>query len=90
MRWTVPGLQRCSRQLRCQAWGRPVFSLAASRDFAAHGDFDERAREQSLELWASLHGWLLAIGILGVTGGFYAAGRKQHRSWCEKIRDLAA
>ena len=31
------------------------------------GEFDKRARERSLGVWASLHRWLLAIGILGVT-----------------------
>jgi hypothetical protein len=36
----------------------------------------------------SLHRWILAIGILGVTEGFYAAGRKRSRSWCEKVRDI--
>jgi len=53
------------------------------------GEFDKRARERSLGVWASLHRWILALGILGVTGGFHAACHNHNRSWYEKIRDIA-
>ncbi len=42
-----------------------------------------------LALGRSAHLWILTIGILGVTGGFYAAGRKRNRSWHDKIKDVA-
>jgi len=59
-------------------------------DFVARGEFDERAREYSVELWADQHRWVLALGLAGLAGGIYAAVRKPRRSWQDKIRDLAA
>ena len=38
-------------------------------DHGAHGAFDHRARERSLELWAETHWKGLAFGALGVLGG---------------------
>ena len=41
------------------------------RDFGAHGDFDQRARGSSWQLWASQNrGWLAAAGIAGLFGYF--------------------
>jgi NAD(P)-dependent dehydrogenase (short-subunit alcohol dehydrogenase family) len=58
-------------------------------EFAVHGEFDDRAHEHSLELWADQHRWLLALGLAGVAGGIYATVRKPRRSWLDKIGDLA-
>jgi hypothetical protein len=42
-------------------------------DFGAHGDFDTRARDHSLQLWADTHrGWLAFAGI-GLAGLIYRA-----------------
>src|SRR5438445_9908591 len=45
--------------------GTAGFFLSSQSRFRR--EFDKRARERSLGVWASLHRWLLAIGILGVT-----------------------
>ncbi len=38
-------------------------------DFGAHGDFDDRAQDHSIELWASLHKkWLALVAGLGLAG----------------------
>jgi short-subunit dehydrogenase len=38
-------------------------------DFGAHGDFDNRARDFSWQLWASRNrGWLAAAGAIGLVG----------------------
>lgn len=44
----------------------------ATRDYGAHGSFDDRARERSPQLWAATHrGWLVAGA--GAVGGAVAA-----------------
>ena len=48
-------------------------------DFAAHGDFDDRAHEHSLELWIDLHRWLVGLGILGATGIYQLLKKDDHR-----------
>jgi NAD(P)-dependent dehydrogenase (short-subunit alcohol dehydrogenase family) len=45
----------------------------AERDFGAHGDFDSRATNHSLELWASQHRGWLALAGLSVAGLLAAA-----------------
>jgi NAD(P)-dependent dehydrogenase (short-subunit alcohol dehydrogenase family) len=45
-------------------------------DHGAHGAFDDRASETSLELWAETHPALLALAGLGVIGGLYALATK--------------
>jgi NADP-dependent 3-hydroxy acid dehydrogenase YdfG len=37
-------------------------------DHGAHGAFDDRAHDQSLELWAETHGRWLALGAIGALG----------------------
>ena len=37
-------------------------------DFAAHGDFDDRAHDHSPELWIGMHRWMVGIGVLGAAG----------------------
>lgn len=37
-------------------------------DHGAHGGFDDRARSQSLELWAETHPWLSLAVVIGVAG----------------------
>jgi NAD(P)-dependent dehydrogenase (short-subunit alcohol dehydrogenase family) len=50
------------------------------RDFGAHGDFDTRAHDFSLQLWASRNrGWLAAAGAAGLVG-YLLLGRERHRS----------
>lgn len=41
-------------------------------DFGAHGQFGERARSRSLQLWATTHRRWLAAGALGVAGALAA------------------
>jgi NAD(P)-dependent dehydrogenase (short-subunit alcohol dehydrogenase family) len=47
-------------------------------DHGAHGTFDARAREHSLQLWADTHRGWLAFG-LGLTGVLYAALARRQR-----------
>jgi len=48
-------------------------------DHGAHGTFDARARERSLQLWADTHrGWLAMAG-LGLTSVLYAALARRRR-----------
>jgi NAD(P)-dependent dehydrogenase (short-subunit alcohol dehydrogenase family) len=47
-------------------------------DHGAHGTFDARAREHSLQLWADTHRGWLAFG-LGLTGVLYAALASRRR-----------
>jgi len=47
-------------------------------DHGAHGTFDARAREHSLQLWADTHRVWLAFG-LGLTGVLYAALARRRR-----------
>jgi len=48
-------------------------------DHGAHGTFDARARDTSVQLWADTHrGWLTLAG-LGLTGILYAALSKRRR-----------
>ena len=48
-------------------------------DHGAHGTFDARAREHSLQLWADTHrGWLALVG-LGLTSVLYAALARRRR-----------
>ena len=47
-------------------------------DHGAHGTFDARAREHSLQLWADTHRGWLAFG-LGLTGVLYAALARRRR-----------
>ncbi len=58
-------------------------------DHGAHGAFDDRARDHSLELWAETHpDWLKLAAGLAVAGGLWAAlqaprqvtSRKQHQA----------
>jgi len=43
-------------------------------DHGAHGTFDSRAHEHSLELWADLNRWWIALGMAAATGaGIYFA-----------------
>jgi NAD(P)-dependent dehydrogenase (short-subunit alcohol dehydrogenase family) len=44
-------------------------------DHGAHGDFDNRARTRSLELWAETHPVLFALISLGAIGTIYAGSR---------------
>jgi NAD(P)-dependent dehydrogenase (short-subunit alcohol dehydrogenase family) len=47
-------------------------------DHGAHGSFDDRAREHSLELWATTHRGILAAALgLGIAGLAFAIGRDQ-------------
>ena len=49
----------------------------APGDFAAHGRFDDRAKPQSLELWASLHRrWIGAAGVAGLTAAALGVFRR--------------
>ena len=43
------------------------------RDFGAHGLFDDRAHQRSLQVWASQHHGLLAAGGAGLLAGVAAA-----------------
>jgi NAD(P)-dependent dehydrogenase (short-subunit alcohol dehydrogenase family) len=48
-------------------------------DHGAHGSFDRRARDTSLQLWADTHrGWVALAGI-GIAGMVYAALTKHRR-----------
>jgi short-subunit dehydrogenase len=52
-----------------------------SGDHGAHGPFDSRAHESSLELWASLNRWWIALGMAAATGaGIYLAKSRQSGS----------
>jgi hypothetical protein len=42
-------------------------------DHGAHGVFDERAKDHSLQLWANLHRGLLALAGAAVAGAAWAA-----------------
>jgi hypothetical protein len=42
-------------------------------DFAAHGAFDARARNHSIQLWATTHRGWLAAGALALAGAAYMA-----------------
>jgi NAD(P)-dependent dehydrogenase (short-subunit alcohol dehydrogenase family) len=48
-------------------------------DHGAHGAFDTRAREHSLQLWADMHRGWLALAGLGIAGLVYAAMAKSRR-----------
>jgi short-subunit dehydrogenase len=48
-------------------------------DHGAHGAFDARAREASLQLWANTHRGWLALAALGVAGALWAAFNKHWR-----------
>ena len=45
-------------------------------DAGAHGDFDDRAKTRSPQLWASQHHGLLALGGLAAAGTAWALGRR--------------
>jgi NAD(P)-dependent dehydrogenase (short-subunit alcohol dehydrogenase family) len=50
------------------------------RDFGAHGLFDDRAHQRSLQVWASQHhGVLAAVGGAGLLAGAAAAARAAFR-----------
>lgn len=53
---------------------------AAGRDYGAHGVFDQRAHERSVQLWLSRHRRPLAVGaaLAGAAGTAVAAGLRQH------------
>lgn len=47
----------------------------AESDYRAHGEFDERAHRQSLQLWASQgRDWIVASGIAGAVTGALQSG----------------
>jgi hypothetical protein len=47
-------------------------------DAGAHGDFDDQAKNRSLQLWASQHHGLLgAIGGAALAGAAWAVGRRR-------------
>jgi NAD(P)-dependent dehydrogenase (short-subunit alcohol dehydrogenase family) len=48
-------------------------------DHGAHGTFDARARDTSLQLWADTHRGWLAVAGLGLAGVLYAALAKNRR-----------
>ena len=48
-------------------------------DHGAHGTFEARAREYSLQLWADTHRGWLALAGLGIAGMVYAALAKHRR-----------
>jgi short-subunit dehydrogenase len=48
-------------------------------DHGAHGVFDERSSDHSLQLWANTHRGLLALAGLGVVGAVYAAFSRNGR-----------
>jgi hypothetical protein len=51
----------------------------APGDFGAHGPFDDRARNWSPQVWATLHrSWILAgVGVAGALGtALYQKGRR--------------
>lgn len=48
------------------------------RDYGAHGTFDSRARNDSRELWASEHKWLLVALGLTLAGGIAVAAKTRH------------
>ncbi|HEX9945040.1 MAG TPA: SDR family oxidoreductase [Thermoanaerobaculia bacterium] len=45
-------------------------------DHGAHGEFDERATDRSLQLWATTHRGLLALLGAGLAGALWAAFRR--------------
>jgi len=46
-------------------------------DHGAHGVFDERAKDRSLQLWASLHRGPLALAGAGLAGALWAAFKRR-------------
>jgi NAD(P)-dependent dehydrogenase (short-subunit alcohol dehydrogenase family) len=50
-------------------------------NFGAHGDFDDRAHDESPQLWIDLHRWLVGLGILGAAGMYQVLkkSRPRHR-----------
>jgi short-subunit dehydrogenase len=50
-------------------------------DHGAHGTFDSRAHDTSLELWTDLNRWWIALGMAAATGvGIYLAKSRQSGS----------
>jgi hypothetical protein len=47
-------------------------------DFAAHGEFDDRAHKQSLELWSNQHRWAIALGLAGLPSAFMQRCASRH------------
>jgi NAD(P)-dependent dehydrogenase (short-subunit alcohol dehydrogenase family) len=50
-----------------------------SGDHGAHGDFDDRAAERSLQLWANMHRGLLALAGVGIAAGAITATLLKNR-----------
>jgi hypothetical protein len=48
-------------------------------DHGAHGAFDDRASDHSLQLWANTHRGLLALAGLGLAGAAYAVFSRNGR-----------
>jgi len=48
-------------------------------DHGAHGTFDARARDTSVQLWADTHRGWLTLACLGLTGILYAALSRRRR-----------
>jgi short-subunit dehydrogenase len=45
------------------------------RDFGAHGDFDQRSKSQSLQLWANIHRTVLVVGgAVAIVFGLFLKG----------------
>ena len=58
-------------------------------DHGAHGDFDERARAHSWQLWATTHrGWLFLAGA-GLVGALWRVGSGRRNSRPPKPRYIA-
>ena len=66
-----------ARALRCPLFGAGDDDLIALRTHAgAHGDFDDRAKTRSAQLWASQHHGLLALSGLAAAGTAWALRRR--------------
>ena len=58
-------------------------------DHGAHGDFDDRAQERSLELWAETHWKWLALAGLGAAATIYGMTRSVDRGTEKQQRKAA-
>ncbi len=59
-------------------------------DHGAHGQFDDRASNRSVELWLETHPWLLAAGAVGVLAAAFAGFFKKHERKPERRYRRAA
>lgn len=75
------GAQQCDGRVSAERRNNLLKPVDDRQDYGAHGDFDQRAKTRSYQLWADQRrDWIVAAGLLGavgaaVRGGVFSAWR---------------